>query len=100
MSGGRVFLAPVGAGYLASLWSRRKTMGRRIAAGLTAGAFVGLGYGLINTYLTPLLPGLAATAAPAVGGGALALGILWKTFIFTLLAIPGALAAETRKPGA
>jgi hypothetical protein len=73
-------------------------MGRRIAAGLTAGALVGLSYGLINAYLAPLFPGLAATAAPAVSGGALALGILWKTFIFTLLAIPGAFAAETRKP--
>jgi hypothetical protein len=75
-------------------------MGRRFTAGLTAGALVGLGYGLINAFLTPLLPGLAATAAPAVSGGTLALGILWKTFIFTLLAIPGAFAAETRKPGA
>jgi hypothetical protein len=93
-----VFLAPVGAGYLASLWSRRKKMGKRIAAGLTAGALVGLGYGLINAYLAPLFPGLAATTAPAVSGGSPALGILWKTFIFTLLAIPGAFAAETRKP--
>jgi len=95
-----VFLAPVGAGYLASLWSRRKSMGRRFAAGITAGALVGLGYGLVNAYLTPLLPGLAATAVPAVSGGALALGILWKTFIFTLLAIPGAFVAETRPPRA
>ena len=95
---GAVFLAPVVAGYLASLWSRRNKMGKRIAAGLAAGALVGLGYGLINAYLTPLLPGLAATVAPVVSGGAPALGILWKTFIFTLLAIPGAFAAETRKP--
>lgn len=95
-----VFLAPVGAGYLASLWSRRKSMGRRFAAGLAAGALVGLGYGLINVYLALLFPGLAATAAPAVSGGALAVGILWKTFIFTLLAIPGAFVAETRPPRA
>ena len=40
-----VFLAPVAAGFLASLWSRRKKMGRRIAAGLAAGALVGLAYG-------------------------------------------------------
>jgi len=29
-----------------------------------------------------------------------ALGILWKTFIFALLAIPGAFVAETRPPRA
>jgi hypothetical protein len=93
-----VFLAPIGAGFLASLWSRRKKMGKRVAAGITAGALVGLGYGLINTYLTPLLPGLSVTAGAAVESGAPALGILWKTFIFALLAIPGAFLAETRRP--
>jgi uncharacterized membrane protein (GlpM family) len=92
-----VFLAPIGAGFLASLWSRRKKMGKRVAAGITAGALVGLGYGLINTYLAPLFPGFAATAGAAVEG-APALGVLWKTFIFALLAIPGAFVAETRRP--
>ncbi len=93
-----LFLAPVAAGFLGSLWSRRKTMGRRVAAGITAGALVGLAYGLVNAFLTPLVPGVLTGAEPAVSGGALALGVLWKTFVFALLAIPGALIAETRPP--
>jgi hypothetical protein len=93
-----VFLAPIGAGFLASLWSRRKKMGRRMAAGIVAGALVGLGYGLINAYLPPLFPGFVAAVAPAASEGASALRILWKIFIFALLAIPGALVAETRRP--
>jgi hypothetical protein len=93
-----VFLAPIGAGFLASLWSRRKKMGKRVVAGITAGALIGLAYGVINSYLSPLLPGLIATAAPAVSQGTQLLGILWKTFIFALLAIPGAFVAETRRP--
>ena len=38
-----VFLAPIVAGFLASSWSRRAKMGKRIIAGITAGALVGLG---------------------------------------------------------
>ncbi|MCK7500470.1 MAG: hypothetical protein MZW92_67155 [Comamonadaceae bacterium] len=98
MSGGPCSWRRSGPAFWPSLWSRRKKMGKRIAAGLTAGALVGLGYGLINAYLTPLVPGLAATAAPVVSGGAPALGILWKTFVFTLLAMPGAFLAETLPP--
>jgi hypothetical protein len=93
-----VFLAPVGAGFLASLWSRRKGMGKRAAAGITAGALIGLTYGLINAYVAPLFPGLAGTAGTAAAEGSPALGVLWKTFIFALLAIPGAFLAETRPP--
>jgi len=93
-----VFLAPIGAGFLASLWSRRAKMGKRVVAGIIAGALVGLAYGLINTYLAPLFPGSLAAAAPAVSQGTQLLGILWKTFIFALLAIPGAFVAETRPP--
>lgn len=71
-------------------------MGKRVAAGITAGVLAGLAYGAVNTFLTPLFPGLAAAAGPVALNGALALGILWKIFIFSLLAIPGALLAETR----
>ncbi len=93
-----VFLAPIAAGFLASLWSRRKRMGKRMAAGIAAGALVGLGYGLINFFLSPQFSGLAGAAGDAAANGSPALAILWKTFIFALLAIPGAFAAETRPP--
>jgi hypothetical protein len=95
---GAVFLAPLATGFLASLWSRRKRMGRRFVAGILAGALVGLGYGLVNAFLAPLFPGLAAAAGETATNGALAWSLIWKTFVFTLLAIPGAFAAETRPP--
>jgi len=92
------FIVPIASGFLASLWSRRKKMGKRVAAGITAGALVGLCYGAVNTFLSPLFPGLTAASGPVVLNGALALAVLWKIFIFALLAIPGALLAETRPP--
>jgi len=57
---------------------------------------VDLACGLINAFLSPLVPGLVATGAGAAA--APALGILWKTFIFALLGILGAVLAETRCP--
>jgi hypothetical protein len=92
------FIVPVAAGFLASLWSRKKRMGKRVVAGVMTGALAGLAYGAVNTFLTPLFPGLAAAAGPVALNGALALTVLWKVFIFALLAIPGALIAETRSP--
>ena len=91
-----VFPAALAAGFLAALWSRRPKMGKRIAAGITAGALVGLIYGLVNTYLSPSFPGFAAQAAAAADP--VWLPILWKTFVFALLGIPGAFVAETRPP--
>ena len=90
------FIVPIAAGFLASLWSLRKKMGKRVAAGITAGALAGLGYGTVNTFLSPLFPGLDVSLGPVVVNGALALTVLWKAFIFALLGIPGALLAETR----
>ncbi len=91
-----VFLPPAGAGCLASLWSRRAKMGRRVAAGVTAGALTGLAYGLVNAFVLTTLHDVDTAAASADP----VLGILWKTFIFALLAIPGAFVAETRPPRA
>ncbi len=90
------FLVPVAAAFLASLWSRRKRMGKRMAAGIMAGALTGLAYGAVNIFLSPLFLGTAASSGPVVLSTALALTVLWKMFIFALLAIPGALVAETR----
>jgi hypothetical protein len=92
------FIVPIAAGFLASQWSRKKRMGKRVVAGVMTGALAGLAYGAVNTFLTPLFPGLAAAAGPVALNGALALTVLWKVFIFALLAIPGALIAETRSP--
>jgi len=92
------FIVPIAAGFLSSLWSRRKKMGKRVSAGVTAGALTGLAYGAVNSFLSPLFPGLAAPSGPVVVSGALALTVLWKVFIFALLAIPGTLLAETRSP--
>ncbi|HSQ79007.1 MAG TPA: hypothetical protein VLN41_00290 [Candidatus Bathyarchaeia archaeon] len=94
------FLVPIGAGYLAALWSRRRKMGKRSAAGMTAGGLVGLGYGAVNSFVSPLMPGLAAAAGAAAAEGHPALHVLWKVFIFALLAIPGAFLAEIRRPDA
>ena len=91
-----VFPAPIGAGFLASVWSRRKKMGKRVAAGITAGALAGLIYGLVNAFLAPSMPGFAALAAAAEASPWLP--ILWKTFVFALLGIPGAFLAELRPP--
>lgn len=90
------FLAPVAAGFLASPWSRRRTMGKRVMAGVLAGALTGLAYGAANAFLTPQFPGLTAVVGTAVAAGSPWLDILWKTFLFSLLAIPGAFIAETR----
>jgi hypothetical protein len=92
------FIVPIATGFLASLWSRRKKMGKRVAAGITAGALAGLAYGTVNTFLTPLFPDLGVPLGPVVVNGALTLTVFWKVFIFALLAIPGALLAETRLP--
>ncbi len=90
------FIVPIAAGFLASLWSLRKKMGKRVGAGIATGALVGFAYGAVNTFLSPLFPGLGAASGPIVVSGALALTVLWKVFIFALLAVPGALLAETR----
>ena len=91
-----VFPAGLAAGFLAALWSKRSRMGKRVVAGITAGALVGLAYGLVNSFLAPSMPGFNALAA-SVDGSAW-LPILWKTFVFALLGIPGAFVAETRPP--
>jgi hypothetical protein len=89
-------IVPFAAGYLAALWSRRSRMGRRSISGIAAGGLVGLGYGAVNSFLWPLVPGLAAAVAAVAPDGHPALTVLWKVFIFALLAIPGAFLAETR----
>jgi hypothetical protein len=91
---------PFIAGFAASTWSRRSKMGRRMAAGVMAGAFIGLGYGIVSLFVSPLFAAVPAEAAVPITLDAAAIRILWKVFIFSLMAIIGAFLAETRPPSA
>jgi hypothetical protein len=91
---------PFIAGFAASAWSRRSKMSRRMAAGVMAGAFVGLGYGIVSLFVSPLFAAVRAEAAVPITLDAAAIRILWKVFIFSLMAIIGAFLAETRPPSA
>jgi hypothetical protein len=73
-------------------------MGRRWITGIAGGALAGLGYGVVNALVWPLVPGLAAATAAAAAEGQPAMTIIWKVFVFALLAIPGAFIGETRRP--
>lgn len=88
--------APFIAGFAASAWSKRRKMGRRMAAGAITGVCVGLGYGLISLFVSPLFAAMGTQAAAAMSFDAAAFRILWKVFIFTLMAVLGAFLAETR----
>jgi hypothetical protein len=88
--------APFFGAFAASLWSRRGRMGKRMAAGIVAGASTGLLYAVANTFLSPVIAGAGTSAAPDFA--AFALSALWKVFIFTLIAVLGAFVAETRPP--
>jgi hypothetical protein len=68
--------------------------GKRIVLGAVSGAVIGLLYAAANTFLPPLYAGLTS-AAPAAGQ--LAIKAFWHVFLFTLIAVIGALIAETRK---
>jgi hypothetical protein len=91
------FPVAVAAGFLASAWSRRAKMGLRLISGIAGGGLAGLGYGAVNALLWPLIPGLAAATAAAATEGHPAMTMIWKIFVFALLAIPGAFAAETHR---
>jgi hypothetical protein len=71
-------------------------LGRRIMLGTIGGGIIGLLYTLANTFLPPFYAA-AATAAPALTPGQLAIKALWHVFLFTLVAVVGAIIAETRK---
>jgi hypothetical protein len=90
--------APFLAGFAASAWSKKRNMGRRMAAGLITGAFVGLGYGIISLVMSPLFAAVRAEAAVSMTSDAAAIRILWKVFVFSLMAVLGAFLAETRPP--
>jgi hypothetical protein len=71
-------------------------LGRRIMLGTIGGGLQGLLYALANTFLPPIYATTAASA-PALTAGPLAIKVLWHVFLFTLVALVGAILAETRR---
>jgi hypothetical protein len=65
-------------------------LGRRVLLGTAAGAVVGLGYALANTFLPAFYGGVTDP-------GRLAVKLLWHAFLFTLVGGVGAIVAETRR---
>jgi hypothetical protein len=89
-------LTAFAAGALAAAWSGGASLARRIGSAALAGAALGLMDAALDTWLYPILAGLPAGGDPGSALAAAALKSLWSVFIFTLLALAGALAAETR----
>jgi hypothetical protein len=67
------------------------SLGRRIILGTVSGALTGLLYALANTFLPPLY------GAASLGVSSLALRALWRVFLFAVIAVLGAVIAETRR---
>ena len=88
---------PLLASALAASWAGGATLGRRITAGALCGTFIGILYAVINTYLRNSW-GIEIGGSIAFSQiiGQMTAAALWLIFLFTLVAVPGALAAETR----
>jgi hypothetical protein len=69
-------------------------LGKRIILGMLSGGIIGLFYALANTILPPLY---ATVNNAAQTLGQLAVKSVWHIFLFTLVALVGAIVAETRK---
>lgn len=68
--------------------------GRRLLLATLSGGTIGLFYAMTNTFLSPLYAGVTAGEQTL---GRLAVRCAWHIFLFTLVAVAGALIAETRK---
>jgi len=85
---------PALASSFASRLAGGTRLGKRIILGTLSGGTVGLLYAIANTFG----PGLYATAPEAgMTIGALAVKSIWLVFLFTIIAVIGAIIAETRK---
>jgi hypothetical protein len=89
---------PFFASAVIARWAGGAALGKRIVLGTLSGGMIGLFYALANTYL----PDIYATAASSAASlaptlGKLAVKSLWHIFLFTLVAVVGALIAETRR---
>jgi hypothetical protein len=81
---------PAFVGALVSRGAGSMALGRRILIGTASGALAGLLYALANTFL-PVLYGGASDP------GGLAVKTLWHLFLFAVVAVVGAIVAETRR---
>jgi len=73
------------------------TLGRRISSGVLSGTFIGMIYAVSNTYLrTSWGKDAGESLAFLQILGQMTAAALWLIFLFTLVAVLGALAAETR----
>jgi len=73
------------------------TLGRRISSGVLSGTFIGMIYAVSNTYLrTSWGKDAGESLAFLQNLGQMTAAALWLIFLFTLVAVLGALAAETR----
>jgi hypothetical protein len=70
------------------------TLGKRTVLGTLSGAIIGLLYALENTFLPGLYSALNNSAQTL---GPFAVKSVWYVFLFTIVALVGAIIAETRK---
>jgi len=87
--------APLAASAAISRLAGGAEFGRRLLLATLSGGIVGLFYAMANAFLPALYA--ASAASPALMIGQLAVKALWYVFLFTLVAVVGALIAETRK---
>jgi hypothetical protein len=88
---------PLLAAVLAAAWAGGSSLGKRISAGAFSGTIIGILYAVINTYLRN------SWGNDVVGSftfmqilGQMTAAALWLIFLFTLIAVFGAVIAEIR----
>jgi hypothetical protein len=86
--------APLLASAAISRFAGGAAFGRRLLLGTLSGGIIGLFYAMANTFLPPLYAGVTAGEQTL---GRLAVRCVWHIFLFTLVAVAGALIAETRR---
>ncbi|MGA2587092.1 MAG: hypothetical protein ABSF88_08725 [Candidatus Aminicenantales bacterium] len=95
---GNIWWAALWAPLLASAAISRlaggAAFGRRLFLATLSGGTIGLFYAMANTFLPPLYAGVTAGEQTL---GRLAVRCVWHIFLFTLVAVAGALIAETRR---
>ena len=86
--------SPIFASAVVSRLAGGAKLGNRIMLGMVSGSIIGLFYALANTILPPLY---ATVNSATQTLGQLAVKSVWHIFLFTLVALVGAVVAETRK---